>query len=168
MTMRRFALITGLVAGTLAFGSTAAFADTVNLAGSIASTNTLNTTTLPAASTLNLYGVGTDQAAQVVQVASVALTTNNDEGIQLSADGGTGKLTNPESGELAFTVLLVDTTVTPVAGDFSSASQTVNVEPSDFTNNAATQHLYISYDPPAYLDPGAYSASITVTLGADL
>ena len=167
MTMRRFALIAGLVAGTLVFGSNAAFADSINLDGTVADYSTINSTRTSGAGLaddLNLYGVGTANADVVVKVADIALTSNNDDNgvvLQAAAAGTLGNGTDT----LAYQVKLVDDgEAAPAAGAFSSATDSVNVDGSDFSSNAAAQDLYIEYDGPEYLDPGSYTSSITMTV----
>ncbi len=158
MTMRRFALIAGLVAGTLMFGSTAAFADTVTLSGTVNAHTTMSVTRTTGAGNadqLNLYGEGTSNDNNVIKVADIALTANNSQGIELTASS---------DGTLTSQLLLVDEGVIPAHGDFSSASSVVNVDNTDFNSNAAAQDLYIEYDAPAYVDPGTYSDDITVTI----
>lgn len=169
MSMRRFALITGLVAGTLAFGGTAAFADTVTLDGTVAPHSTVvstRTTGANSAAQLPLYGEGTANANTIIQVANIDLTSNNTQGIELTASSD-GTLTSANGGSLTYQLLLVDDGATqPADTAFSGSSSVVNVT-DDFTNNVAAQDLYIEYDAPAYLDPGAYTDDITVTITND-
>lgn len=165
MTMRRFALITGLAAGTLVMGGTAAFADTINLGGTVANYSTISSTATTGASNLNLHGVGTATADVVVKVADIALTSNNTEGVELKATANT-PLTGGVNGDtLTYQVKLVDDNATePLATAFSAITDTVNVDNTDFTSNAAAQDLYIEYDGPEYLDPDTYSSTITMTV----
>ncbi len=165
MTMRRFALITGLAAGTLVFGSTAAFADTINLSGSVANYSTISSIATAGAGSLDLHGVGTATADVVVKVADIALTSNNTEGVVLKATADT-PLTGGVNGDtLTYQVKLMDNDATaPLAAAFSATSDTVNVDNTDFSSNAAAQDLYIEYDGPEYLDPDTYSSTITMTV----
>lgn len=167
MIMRRFALVTGLAASALAFGGTAAFADSVTLDGTVANYSTITSTRTSGtgmADDLNLYGVGTANADVVVKVADIELTTNNDDqGVELTATAG-GALTNG-TDSLSYQVKLVDNDATaPAANTFASSTDAVNVDASDFTDNAADQDLYIEYDAPQYLDPGSYTSTVTMTV----
>jgi hypothetical protein len=157
-----------LIASTLVVAgaalATPAKADTVNLGGSVASTSAVSSTATAAASTLNLYGAGTAQTNVVVKVADMALITNNTGGVTLTAAGDAG-LTNLTSN-LPYQVLIVaDEATAPADTDFTSATDAKSV--TDFVSGAADRDLYIEYDAPALLDPGAYTAVITVSV-ADL
>ena len=151
MTMRRFALIAGLVAGTLMFGSTAAFADTVTLSGTVNAHTTMSVTRTTGAGNadqLNLYGEGTSNDNNVIKVADIALTANNSQGIELTASSDGTLTSGVGTTVLNYQLLLVDEGVIPAHGDFSSASSVVNVDNTDFNSNAAAQDLYIEYDAP--------------------
>ncbi len=162
MTMRRFALITGLAASTLAFGGTAAFADTVNISGSVANYSNISSTATAGASSLNLAGVGTASTDVVVQVADIVITSNNAEGVSLQASADSALTGGTNGDSITYNVKLSDEGVTPSAGAITATSDTVNV--SSFSSNTADQDLYIKYDGPQYLDPGTYSSSITMTV----
>ncbi|NEQ55555.1 MAG: hypothetical protein F6K11_36480 [Leptolyngbya sp. SIO3F4] len=165
MTMRRLALLTSFTSVTLALGSTTAFADTINLGGTVSDYSTISSTATAGASSLNLYGEGSATADVVVKVADVALTSNNTEGVVLQA-AADSPLTGGSNGvTLVYNVKLVDDNATaPLAGAFSATSDTVNVDNTDFSSNAAAQDLYIEYDGPEYLDPDNYSSTITMTV----
>ena len=165
MTMRRFALTTGLVVGTLAFSGAAAFADTINLGGTVSNYSTISSTATAGAGSLNLYGEGTATANVVVKVADIALTSNNTEGVELKAEADSALTGGTNGVTLAYQVKLVDdNAAAPAAGVFSATSDTVNVDNTDFSSNAANQDLYIEYDGPEYLDPDTYSSTITMTV----
>lgn len=160
-TMRRFFSIAALTVGALAFGGNAALADTVPLGGSVNSISAVTSTPTAAAGSLTLYGEGVAQNDVVVQVADMALTTNNTAGVTLQASGDSG-LTNGTS-TLPYNVKIVaDSAAAPGAVDFSSNTDSVAV--SDFSGGAAARDLYIEYDAPSLLDPGNYSATITISV----
>ena len=129
-TMRRFFSIAALTVGALAIGGNAALADTVTLGGTVNSTSSVTSVATADASDLSLYGVGAAQNDVVVQVADMALITNNTAGVTLQAAGDSG-LTNGTS-TLAYKVKIVaDNAAAPGAGDFSSATDSVSV--TDFS-----------------------------------
>ncbi|MBE9076004.1 hypothetical protein IQ241_01615 [Romeria aff. gracilis LEGE 07310] len=160
MLLRRFAITAGALVGAIAF-SAPAFADTVNLSGTVASTSSVTSTATAGATTLSLAGQGTAAADTVVKVADMALSSNNSQGVTLAAAAG-GSLTNG-TGSLAYQVLIVaDGAATPVATDFTATSDSKSV--TDFASGVAARDLYIEYDAPALLDPGTYTSTITVTV----
>ncbi|MBE9108178.1 hypothetical protein IQ273_01925 [Nodosilinea sp. LEGE 07298] len=156
-----------LIASTLVVAgaalATPAKADPVNLGGTVADTSAVTSTATAAASTLNLYGAGTAQTNVVVKVADMALITNNTTGVTLTATGDAG-LTNGTS-TLPYQVLIVaDAAAAPADTAFSSTIDSKSV--TDFSAGAAARDLYIEYDAPALLDPGAYTGVITVSVAA--
>ncbi|ASC71342.1 uncharacterized protein XM38_022940 [Halomicronema hongdechloris C2206] len=160
MLLRRFAITSAVLLGA-AVVSSPAFADTVNLSGSVADTSTVTSTATPGASALSLGGEGTAAADTVAQVADLALESNSSDGVTLTA-AADGLLTNG-TDSLAYQVLIVaDGAAAPVATDFSADNDSKNV--TDFTSGAAARDLYIEYDAPDLLDPGTYTSSITVTV----
>lgn len=157
-----------LIASTLVVSgaalATPAMADTVNLNGSVASTSAVTSTRTSGAGladALNLRGAGTAQADVVVKVADMALISNNTGGVTLTAAGDAG-LTNGTS-VLPYKVLIVaDAAAAPAATAFSAVSDSQAV--TNFVSGAAARDLYIEYDAPALLDPGAYTGAITVSV----
>ena len=165
MTMRRFALITGLVVGAVVSADAAALADTINLGGTVANYSTISSSATPGAGNLDLYGEGTATADVVVKVADITLTSNNTEGVELKAEADSALTGDTNGVTLTYQVKLVDDNVAaPSAGAFSAISDTVNVDNTDFSSNEANQDLYIEYDGPEYLDPDTYSSTITMTV----
>ncbi|MBD1909196.1 MULTISPECIES: hypothetical protein [unclassified Leptolyngbya] len=166
MLVRRFAVASTLIAVGAVF-ATPAMADTINLSGSVASISTVTSTATSNASNLNLYGAGTAGTDTVVQVADLALTTNNKQGITVTATAN-GPLTSGVNGDsMPYQVLIVgDAAAQPTATSFTSttASASVPVGVGGFVNGAADRDLYIEYDAPQLLDPGSYTSSITVTI----
>lgn len=165
MLLRRFAIASTLIV-TGAVLASPAMADTVQLRGTVLSTSTVTSTATAGASALNLYGVGTATPDVVVHVADLALTSNSAQGVTLSASS-TGLLRNPSNETLAYQVLIVANGASaPSAASFTAASVTddVLVGTGGFVDGAASRDLYIEYDAPALLDPGAYAGSITVTV----
>jgi len=157
----RFTLATtAFIAGSLI--TFPALADTVNLGGTVTSTSSVTSTATAGAGALSLAGEGTAASDVVTQVADIAMISNNSEGVTLTASGDTG-LTNG-TDTVAYQVLIVaDGATAPVAADFSSSSDSKSV--ADFDGNGdSARDLYIEYDAPALLDPGNYTATITVTV----
>ncbi len=157
-----------LIASTLVVAGSVlaspAMADTVNLGGSVANTTAVTSTATGGAGTLSLYGVGTAQNNVVVKVADLALTTNNTTGVTVTATPDAG-LTNGTS-TLAYQVLIVgDAASAPADTAFAAGADTDNV--NDFSGGASARDLYIEYDAPALLDPGAYTGVITVSVTAN-
>lgn len=159
-----------LVASTLILAGAVvalpAMADSVTLGGSVTDTSTVTSTATAAAAALNLGGAGTATPNVVTKVADMALSTNNADGVTLTATA-TGDLVNATNGAtpLAYQVLIVaDAAAAPAAGAFSDITDDVAV--TNFVAGAAARDLYIKYDAPALLDPGTYAGSITVSVAA--
>jgi hypothetical protein len=142
-------------------GSSAALAGTtgtVTLAGSVNSTLSMTATDTAGAGALDL----TTASEQIAQVSDISMTTNNGEGLTLSAMSG--NLTNGSSGSIAFQVTSVDDGATAPAGAaFTTASGTAYTAD---TGAAGTfdKDLYIRYTPSAGQDPGNYTGSIDLSV----
>lgn len=150
-----------LLLGTLLVAA-AASADTVGLSGIVASTASVTSTPTAAATALNMGGVGTAIGEQIVKVADLALTTNNTTGLTLTIDSG--NLTNG-TGNVAFKVQTVAAAAgAPLTAAFTVASGTPNSGYVSSASGADTRDLYIAYTPAAVLDPGTYTATITLTV----
>lgn len=164
---RRVLIATGVLIGAGAAISPAALADTVNLSGTVASTASVTSTATAQATALNLGGGGTAVGEQIVQVADVALTTNNSTG--LTATITSGNLSNgTATDDIAFKVQTVaDGGTAPASGAFTTASGTDLI----YANSAAgddPQDLYIAYTPAALQDPGTYTGSIILNVADNL
>jgi len=160
MLLRRFAITSTVLLGAAVISSPA-FADTVNLSGSVADTSTVTSTATAGASALSLGGEGTAAADTVAQVADLALESNSSDGVTLTATAD-GALSNGVDSVTYQVLIVADGATTPIAGDFTANNDSDNV--TDFTSGAAARDLYIEYDAPALLDPGTYTSSITVTV----
>lgn len=142
--------------------SAGAFADTVEIGGTVASTVSITSTATAGATTLDLGGLGVTIGEKIVKVADLAMTTNNSTGLALSIDSG--NLVNG-AATVAFKVQTVaDEALAPATGDFSVASGTPNAGFTTGAAGAAARDLYIAYTPADVLDPGSYVATITLTI----
>lgn len=156
--MKRFTS-TGLAfaALLLSSGALAATTGSVTLGGSVSSSLSVTATPTASASTLDLTG-----GEKIVKVADVASSTNNEQGLTLTATSG--DLTKAGGTSIPFQVHSVaDAAGAPAAGAFVIASGTDytvgSVAAGDFD-----QDLYILYTPAALQDPGAYAGSISLTV----
>lgn len=156
--MKRFALCGLLSAAALL--SSAAFADTtasVTLGGTVTSSLSIAATPTAAASTLDLSG-----GQKVVKVADLAIGTNNEQGLTLTATSG--DLTKAGGTSIAFQVHTVaDGAGAPAAGAFVVASG-VDYTAGSVAAGSYDRDLYILYTPAALQDPGAYAGSISLTV----
>lgn len=140
-----------------------AFADTVNLSGTVSSTLTLSTSATGDASALPLDGSAAG-SQQIIQVADLGINTNNEQGYTLTVTSG--DLTKAGGTTISYQTTTTATGVTAVTGDFAIASGTDYT----FTTSAANasgsgdRDLWIQYTPAALQDPGSYTGSITVTV----
>jgi hypothetical protein len=152
-------LFCGLVSSA-ALLSSAAFADTtasVTLGGTVTSSLAITSTPTAAASTLDLSG-----GEKLVKVADLAIGTNNEQGLTLSATSG--DLTKAGGTAIAFQVHTVaDGAGAPIAGAFVVASGT-DYDVGSLAAGAFDRDVYILYTPAALQDPGAYSGSISLTV----
>lgn len=148
-----------LALGSLLVSSAAVAATTgsVTLGGSVSSSLSITSVDTAAASTLDLSG-----GQKIVQVADIDMSTNNEQGLTLTASSG--DLTKTGGSSIAFQVSSVaDQATAPLAAAFTVASG------SDYTvaTSAAgsdAEDLYIMYTPAALQDPGAYAGSISLTV----
>lgn len=140
-----------------------AFADTVNLSGTVSSTLTLSTSATGDAGNLPLDG-GAAGTQQIIQVADLGINTNNEQGYTLTVTSG--DLTKAGGTAISYQTTTTATGVTAVTGDFAVASGTDYT----FTTSAANasgsgdRDLWVQYTPAALQDPGSYTGSITVTV----
>ena len=157
--MKKFGVL-GLVAGFCAFSSVAMAATTgsVTLGGTVASTLQLTATATAAASSLDLTSAG----PTIVQVADISMSTNNEQGLTLTATSG--DLTKSGGTPISFQVTTVaDAASAPASTAFTVASGT------DYTvgtsaAGASAKDMYIMYSPAALQDPGAYAGTISLTV----
>jgi hypothetical protein len=162
----RALIASGLVLGAVATFSPATLAATtatVNLAGSVASTLAITSSTAAGASALALQGTGTAGVQTIVKAADVAIDTNNSTGYTLTATSG--NLVNATTTTpIAYQVTSVaDAAAAPGAGGFTAASGTNYTVASDAAG-PVPKDLYIMYTPAQFQDPGTYTAIITLTV----
>lgn len=135
----------------------AATTDTVTLGGTVTSSLQVTSTPTAAASALDLTG-----GQKIVKVSDIGMSTNNEQGLTLTATSG--NLTKAGGTSIAFQVTSVpDTDPAPASGDFliaSGSSYTVGTVAS----GSDAVDLYIKYTPLALQDPGAYAGSISLTV----
>lgn len=161
----RFLLVTGLALGASCFGASSAMAqvtDTVTLSGTVTSTLDIEAVDTAEAAALTLQGGGADV---IVQIADVLLTTNNAGGVAMST-AGAGSITSSTGGTttIPFDLVSVDDGVTaPAAGAFTAGAYAQNFTTGfDGTTGQLPVDLYIRYDSPDLVDPGAYGATVTL------
>ncbi len=162
MKPRMLKLATILLATALAAPvAVAATSGTVTLGGTVASTLAITVSATGAASALDLDGDGS-ASAHVVQVADLAIATNNETGFTLTATSGS--LTKTGGTSIAYQVTSVnDAAPAPLALAFTVASGS-NYTVATSTSGAGNKDLYILYTPLALQDPGTYAGSITLTV----
>lgn len=147
------------VVGSLLVSSAAIAATTgsVTLGGSVSSSLSLDAEDTLGASTLDLSG-----GEKIAKVADISMSTNNEQGLTLTASSG--DLTKTGGSSISFQVTTVaDAASAPVAGDFLTASgddYTVGTSAAGSVN----KDMYILYTPAALQDPGAYTGSISLTV----
>jgi hypothetical protein len=148
-----------LVLGSL-FTSSVALAATsgsITLGGTIASTLELSSVSTAGSALLDLT-----PGEHVAKVADIEMSTNNVQGLTLTASSG--NLSHVGGADIAFQVTSVtDGATAPVAGDFAIASggdYTVGTAVAGTDNN----DMYILYTPSGTQDPGAYAGTITLTV----
>jgi hypothetical protein len=161
-TIRRALIASGLVLGAVAAFTPNASAGTtgsVTLGGTVTSTLTMTSVSTGGASALTLGGGASEQ---IVQVADISMSTNNEQGLTLTATSG--DLTKAGGTAIAFQVTSVaDGVSAPATGDFAIASGTDYTVQSAAAGNLV-KDLYIKYTPAALQDPGNYAGSISLTV----
>jgi len=152
-------VLKSVLVASLMFSSTA-IADTtgtVTLGGTVEPTLSITSTATAGAAALDLSG-----GTKIVKVSDLAMSTNNEQGLTLTASSG--NLTKSGGTSIAFQVTSVDNAAAaPAAGAFTIASgsnYTVGTEAA----GSVDQDLYIMYTPAALQDPGAYAGSISLTV----
>ncbi|UJB69352.1 hypothetical protein HRE53_23830 [Acaryochloris sp. 'Moss Beach'] len=140
-----------------------AFADTVNLSGTVSSTLTLSTTATGGASTLPLDG-GAAGNQQIIQVADLGINTNNEQGYTLTVTSG--DLTKSGGTAISYQTTTTATGVSAVTGDFAVASGLDHTFATSAANASGSgdRDLWVQYTPAALQDPGSYTGAITVTV----
>ncbi len=158
-SLRRVLVASGLVIASSFAAASGAFALTdsnVNLTGTVASTLAISSSNPNTA-----IDLAASQTDTTVKAADLAFGTNNSAGLTV-ASSGTLTLSNGQATPVPFTVgIVAGSTGTPVS--YVASGATV------FTTSAAaaptTAHaLYIKYSTAAFQDPGAYAATVTLTV----
>lgn len=141
-----------------------AVADTsgsVSLSGAVTSTLAITASATAGATLLDLDGDGA-AGQHIVKVADLAISTNNEQGYELTASSG--NLTKVNGTSIAYQVTsVVDADPTPESGDFTVASGS-NYVVTTGAAGAANKDLYIMYTPAALQDPGTYTGTISLTV----
>ena len=157
--MFRSQLLASIIVGTLAVSSVALAATTagVTLGGSVETSLAIVATDTAGASALDLSG-----GQKIAKVSDITMSTNNEQGLTLTATSG--NLTKTGGSSIAFQVTSVaEAASAPAAGAFLIASG------SDYTvgtiaSGESVVDLYIMYTPLTLQDPGDYDGSITLTV----
>jgi hypothetical protein len=148
-------VVFALVAGSSV--AVAATTGTVTLGGTVTSTLTVTSVATSAASTLDLT-----PGEKIVKVSDIAMSTNNEQGLTLSATSG--NLTKTGGTTITFQVTSVpDGDAAPDTGDFAIATGSP-YEVGTVVAGGDAVDLYIKYTPASLQDPGAYSGSIGLTV----
>ncbi|AFZ12414.1 hypothetical protein Cri9333_1522 [Crinalium epipsammum PCC 9333] len=162
-SIRRAVIASGLVIGAAAAFSPAAFADTVNLSGTV--TSTLALTTSPTAGPNSAANLPLNSATeQIVRIADLAVSTNNNTGYTLTVSSGS--LTKSGGADIPFQVVVTDDGTAAASGDFTVASGTAYTYSTASANAAGSngKDLSMKFTPDALQDPGNYTASVSVTV----
>ena len=135
----------------------------VTLGGSVTSSLSIASTPTGTASALNLSG-----GRKIVKVADLAISTNNEQGVTLTASSGnltkTNSVATGAGTAIAYQVTSVDdgasapdaTAFTVDSGDDYTVGNT--------TSGAFDQDLFIMYTPLALQDPGSYGSTINLSV----
>jgi len=148
-----------LVLGALLPSSVALAATTgsITLGGTVASTLEVTSVSTAGSALLDLT-----PGDHIAKVADIEMSTNNAQGLTLTASSGS--LTHTGGADITFQVTSVtDAATAPIAADFaiaSGANYTVGTTVAGADNN----DLYILYTPSGTQDPGAYAGLITLTV----
>jgi hypothetical protein len=157
LTVAVIAFAGAAIAPSNAFAATTA---NVGIGGTVNSTLDIAATPTAAATTLNLTA-----GEKIAKVADLAITTNNTTGYTLTATEGNMVRTGQEAvTPIAFKVTTTaDAAAAPVAGDFTGTAGLYTYA-DNATAGADPRDLYVTYTPTAAQDPGAYTATITLTV----
>ncbi|MDB4961003.1 MAG: hypothetical protein JWP01_1002 [Myxococcales bacterium] len=137
--------------------ATAATTGTITLGGTVTTTLEVTVTDTAGASALNLSA-----GEKIAQVADLAMTTNNDQGLTLTASSG--DLTKAGGQPISFqTTTVADGAAAPLAAGFLIASGT-NYTVGTVAAGSVLKDVYIMYTPAASQDPGAYGGTISLTV----
>lgn len=134
----------------------AATSGSVTLGGSVASTLEITSVDTAGASALDLTTAG----PTIVQVADIEMSTNNEQGLTLTASSG--NLTKTGGTSIAFQVTSVaDGATAPTTFAIASGS---NYTVGTSAAGSVLKDLYIKYSPATLQDPGAYGGSISLVV----
>jgi hypothetical protein len=148
-----------LAVASLVISSTALAATTgsVTLGGSVATTLEVTAVDTAGASALDLSA-----GQKIAKVADIEMSTNNDQGLTLTASSG--NLTHTGGQPIAFqTTTVVDAAAPPVPAVFVTASGT-DYSIGTLVAGSINKDMYIMYTPAASQDPGLYGGSISLTV----
>jgi hypothetical protein len=163
---RRVLVASGLVVAS-SFMASAAFA---GITGSVPLSGTVATTLAVTATPVNNTSMNlTTASVQRVKVADVTMGTNNATGLKLVFDSDVAFVNANAKTPIAVgvQVLAGASPTTPTSAYITSAGTLVTETAAQAVNTPYS--LFVEYTPAALQDPGAYSASIglTVTDNAD-
>jgi len=147
-----FSLKAFLFSSLLSTVAVAAPTTDVNLGGSVATSLTVDAVPTAAASALNLSG-----GQKIVKVADITMSTNNEQGLSITASDGLLEKTGGTT--IAFeTTTVVDGAAAPAIAVFADALLGTSAAGS------LSQDLYIMYTPATLQDPGAYTGVISLVV----
>lgn len=145
----------------LASTSLAATSATVPLSGTVSSTLQVASATAGGASSLDLMN-----GQQIVQVADISMSTNNEQGLTLTATSG--DLTKAGGTSIAYQVTSVSDAATAPASSAFTVASGENYTVGTSAAGASDVDLYIMYTPASAQDPGVYSGEITLTVSDNI
>jgi hypothetical protein len=126
----------------------------VDLSGEVTSSLAMTATPTSEASALDLMTA----SEQIVKVADISATTNNDQGLTFTISSGS--LAKLGGQPIAFKVMSVgDSGTAPLTGAFTVASGT-DYQVGNSAAGDLLRDLYIKFTPAASQDPGVYTATI--------
>jgi hypothetical protein len=137
--------------------SLAATSTSVTLGGTVTSTLQVTSETATGAATLDLMS-----GQQIVKVADVNMSTNNEQGLTLTASSG--NLSKTGGTSIAYQVTSVADGASAPAGSAFTIASGEDYTVGTTAAGAADVDLYIKYSPASLQDPGDYAGSITLTV----
>ena len=156
-------VLKSIVFGLLVISSAAAADPTpdgsVTLGGTVTSVVSITAFDTAGAMDLDLMN-----GQQIVKVSDLTMTTNNEQGLKLTATGDdSGRLTKSGGTAIPFRVVSVDDEATaPASGAFSAAPGVPITVSASSIAGEVLRDLYIMYTPATLQDPGDYAGSITL------
>lgn len=134
---------------------------TVEISGTVSSSLNMSTTSLSAASNLDL----TSTTEQIIEIADLAIDTNNSEGYILTVTSGELSKADGKTS-IPFQVAVQDEGIVPDTSAFTASSGTNYTYTTSEANGVGNNQksLFIKYTPATLQDPGTYNATVNLTV----